>query len=695
MPRNNRRVKRQLNNIETLESRRLLAGFGTPWLDARDLSISLPADGVGIDGYDNVLRESLDSVTDRENWEELILRAYQTWAIHADINIGLQADHDLDFGTPGLSGNDPRFGEFRIGAFPQSGVLANSLPFQAVAGTWSGDLFLNSNELYSYDGWIDGVHQYDSSQPTEVRDLFSVLLHEVGNTLGIADTTMTSAVMFGYYRGPKGLLTPDDIAWLQDLYGQRTDPYELSDNGQLELATVVPTPIGFDPSLDRISVRGSIASDSDQDHYRISPIAGTASMTLTVKAKGVSLLKPRIEVYDQNGLSLAHGVSVSVFDNDVTVTIANPSTNGDLSVRVASAASDIYSVGDYVLHVDYRSDESRWADPVPGDYNHGIETLGENFGLADTEVELNDTLLTALSIAATDGFAPESRFEWVAAVSGASDLDYFKVTAPSNLPGKLVINLASIGADAPELKVRLLDSNGATVGATGRLRRDGTWVLEVAQPVAGADYFVQVSVDPNSVVDVGNYVASAEFVAESAQMNQFISGSVSTELDDLFAWTSTETRIYRFDLTGYGAEANQFVRLTIYDAVSHDVRMVLSTPSGTTRSAFALLPQGDYILRFTAQSRDNSNVADIGYHLTSDGISDDQDPDGNGTDPDYYDYNYYYHTYYDPVYYGPVYYNPGFTENYDYEYPYYYMYYYWYYDESSNDDGYDDGYGGT
>ncbi len=163
----------------------LLAAFGTPWPEPRDLTISFPADGVEVGTYSNDIRDTLDQVADRQQWEELALRAFQTWSIHADINVGLRNDYDLDFGTPGLAVGDPRFGDFRIGAFPQIGLVASSVPFQTDAGTYSGDLLLNSNEQFKYHDWEDGVAPDPSTLGPDDRDLFSILLHETGNTLGI------------------------------------------------------------------------------------------------------------------------------------------------------------------------------------------------------------------------------------------------------------------------------------------------------------------------------------------------------------------------------------------------------------------------------------------------------------------------------------------------------------------------------
>ncbi len=88
--------------------------------------------------YSNSLRTVLDQVADRSVWQETVLRAFQTWAVQANINIGLVPDRGDALGTVGLANNDPRFGEFRVGAFPQPGVLASALPYQQIAGTWSG-----------------------------------------------------------------------------------------------------------------------------------------------------------------------------------------------------------------------------------------------------------------------------------------------------------------------------------------------------------------------------------------------------------------------------------------------------------------------------------------------------------------------------------------------------------------------------
>ncbi len=519
--------------IESLEKRQLLTTFGTPWPEQRSLTISFPADGVAIGNSDNDIRQTFDAVTDRDNWQELALRAFQTWSVYADINVGLRNDYDLDFGVPGLSVQDPRFGDFRVGAFPQTGVLANTIPFQTIAGTYSGDVLLNSSEAFTYHDWTGSVAPDPNSQVPGQHDLFSVLLHETGNALGIDDNLLDWTVMFRQYTVPKGALSQHDIDELQSLYGARTDPYEFVGNDQLQLSTLIPTPVGFQPATDVITAGGSLQNASDIDYYEVTPVAGNDSVTIRLRASGISLVKTRLEVLDAAGQVIGVDDSDSVFANDNMIQISGLQNHSALYVRVSPLDQDVFSVGDYRLEVDYRSADTQAADLVPGDYDAGVDSLFTNFALVDTEQGANDTLSNAETVDSTADYSPQSRYEILSAVSASTDLDYWKVTAPANADGRLVINISGVGLAQPDLRVQVVDADGQSVGTAGRIRADGTWTIEVAQPQAAQNYYLRVSVDPNSTVGVGNYVATAEFETTNAQMHHLVSGQASSTIDDL------------------------------------------------------------------------------------------------------------------------------------------------------------------
>ncbi|QDT04056.1 Matrixin [Rubripirellula lacrimiformis] len=665
MKRSTRRTKNQRTSLETLEARDLLAAFGTPWPEARDLSISFPADEVAIGEYENDIRQTLDAA-DQQQWQELALRAYQTWAIHADINVGLRNDFDVSFGAAGLMNQDPRFGEFRIGAFPQDGLMANSLPFQVAAGTYSGDLLLNSNQDYRLYDWPDSVAPDLSTWDEGQRDLFSVLLHEAGNTLGVDDNQMEWSVMFGQYTTPKGVLAPEDIGEIQQLYGMRSDPYESVTNDQLATATIIPIPIGFAPASETIRTRGSIASANDVDHFRFSPVPGSNSVTIRLNAEGISLLESQIEVTLADGTVVAQSMAASVFENDHQVELTGLGVGSDLFVKVTAADSDsLYSIGDYVLELDYRDAAVQSQDIVPGDYQSGADSLYSGFDLLDLETDVSTTA-SAIEIDAHDSI--DERFEIQSSVGSASDVDVWKVVAPSTSQQRLIVSLAGVGSGSPDLDLYVVDDQGQSVGTTARLRPDGTWTVEVNQPTAGQEYFIRVSVDPGSAVEVGNYVAVAEFVSPPAQMNDLISGDVDATVDEFFRWTASKSKLFRFDFSAFGAAAGDGARLRIYDAHTHEIRLVIGAQNDMTRTGMAWLQQGDYVLRFTAFSADDQSVAPIQFTLTCDGISDDQDETGYDpdNDPDYDPYTYEY-TYHDYGYYYSNY-------EYYYDWDYYYQY---------------------
>ncbi|PAY20394.1 hypothetical protein CKO51_06030 [Rhodopirellula sp. SM50] len=652
-------------SLQTLEDRRMLAVFGNVWPNPRDLTVSFPADGVQIGSQQNDINALLDTVAQRDQWQELALRAYQTWAVHADINVGLRNDYNNAFGVPGMLVGDPRFGEFRIGAFPQEGLIANSIPFQAVAGTYSGDLVLNSNEQFTFHDWA-GNQGPDPATLTEGdRDLFSLLLHETGNTLGVDDNLLDWSVMFRQYTVPKGVLAPEDIASITALYGQRSDPYEQVDNGTLQVASLIPTPVGLDHQTEVIRSRGSLSAGTDVDYYKIVPIAGTESVTVRVRASGVSLLQSRLEVLDSFGQVIGQSSAVSVFENDNELTITGIANLDELYLRVSAVdASDVYAVGDYWIEVDYRSELQRAGDLHPGAYDSGPDTLFANFDLTDDEFGLDDHLAGAIEPVPSE--TPETkRYEIQSSVSSSADVDYFKITSPATIEGRLVVHVAGVGAVRPDVRLKVVDAQGQAVGANARLRGDGTFTVEVTQPEASQDYFVKVSVDPNSTVGAGNYVAIAEFESPQAQMNDLASGDLTGESDKFIRWTAGKTRLYRFDLNAASADADQAVRLTVYDAHTREVKMVAVAHAGITRSTLAWLQQGEYILRFTAIAVGTAPVTNVSFALTADGISDDQDDDMvDPADDPYYDpYDYSGGSYYDGEY------------NYGSEY-YYYEYYY-------------------
>ena len=141
------------------------------------------------------------------------------------MNLALVSDGGEAVGINGDQQDDPRFGDIRIGMVPlPSGVLAETfLPPPANGGTDAGDILFNSTV-----NW----------QINSTYDLMTVAAHEFGHALGLGESTVSTAVMYGTYNGIKQALTSDDIAGIESIYG--THQYDQFNNNGLATARSSP-----------------------------------------------------------------------------------------------------------------------------------------------------------------------------------------------------------------------------------------------------------------------------------------------------------------------------------------------------------------------------------------------------------------------------------------------------------------------
>ena len=89
--------------VEVLEDRAVPADFGVPWADPSRLTLSFAPDGTAIAGQSSSLFQTLNSQQATADWQREILQAFQTWAVQANINIGVVSDGGEAFGTAGPS----------------------------------------------------------------------------------------------------------------------------------------------------------------------------------------------------------------------------------------------------------------------------------------------------------------------------------------------------------------------------------------------------------------------------------------------------------------------------------------------------------------------------------------------------------------------------------------------------------------
>src|SRR4051812_7530351 len=262
--------------LEALEDRAVPAVFGEPWLDGRHLTLSFAPAGTPISGAGSDLSGIFGAYPSADAAKVELLRAFQTWAVAANLNIGLVGDTGAAFGTAGAIQNDPRFGDIRVGARAlASDVIAVTTPFSLLTAN-SGDFILNAGKAF---GVGNAAGRYD---------LFTVALQESGHAFGVGNSSDSASAMYEVYGSARAGLSAADVAAIQGLYGARAaDAYEgLTGNDTLATAT----PFAGAPEAD-------LTTAQDVDTYRF-VADGTAGRYFRVKAAGLSLVAAKLQVLD-------------------------------------------------------------------------------------------------------------------------------------------------------------------------------------------------------------------------------------------------------------------------------------------------------------------------------------------------------------------------------------------------------------
>lgn len=628
---------------ERLEDRQMLATFGTPWPDARNLSVSFPTDQSTIGAYANSLRTVLDQVADRQDWQETALRAFQTWAVQANINIGLVPDRGDTFGTPGLGVNDPRFGELRLGAFPQPGVLASALPYQQIAGTWSGDVLLNTQTNWFLGDWESGspISVPAPNEKGPAVELFSVLLHEAGNALSLADNTTRGTVMYTDYLGPRGALTQTDIAAIRRIYGARRDIYETVSNNTRGRATRIVHPTGYNGQTP-LSVRASLNTMNDVDFYRFRPLAGREKVTVRLQAAGISLLKAQLEVLDSAGVKIADVKADSIFENNLQLEIGSLNPGRDYFIRVVRNSSDVFGIGDYRIDLDYR-DPSQQPSILAPVYDADAEDEDDDVveylsvddlfsqGLVSMEVQTNDTLTTATVLETSPGYLQSTRFEAQASLSSATDRDFFRFQAPSLVSEVLNIDVDPVGMLQPAMDIVVMNAAGDRVPSRLLEKAGSGRSVQILNPTANATYVIGVQTLATSETRTGNYLLAVDFSTEAAGMTDMFSGEVAGIQSDFSNLQSRKSQLFRFDLSATATTTDQGIQLSIFNARTRDLVFTFSVGAGITTTEYLWLPKGEYVVKADARTRSGPVSGSVGYRLRADVLSDDQGP--NPVDP--------------------------------------------------------------
>ena len=574
-------MKRTRLQLEILEERDVPATFGYAWLDGEHLTLSFAADGTDIAGAGSDL-SSVFAAAGADSQQD-ILRAFQTWAVYANLNFGIVADGGQAFGSGGAIQGDSRFGDIRIGARAlDSGVLAITSPFNYFS-SYSGNVVLNTQQDLG-----------------TVYDLYTAMLQESGHVLGIGNSANTTSVMFENYLGARTGLSAADIASVQALYGARlADAYEGA-AGNNSRATATRYSEALDADL----------SFGDSDYFRFNTPLLLPNTTITLEAEGRSLLTARLTVFDSAGRVVATSSAQDALNNDLTLKLTNLKGNSTYYVRVDGATGDEFGVGAYRLSIQNSL------------LSTGTGTVNGVVGLLDSELGLNDTLQSATNLVArTVSLGLQTDFFVRSALSGQLDLDTYHVQAPQAAAGQPVVMVAtvwSLGNPTLNPRLEVYNSAGARVAAEVLTNDNGTSTIQVTDAVAGADYFIKVS---SATKQAGNYSLAVDFRADAIEFDLHARGSLGGNQ------TATQSRLtvlhgqmmhFVIAADALPSNPNATLTMTIRNAAGQIV-CERTVKAGETSSIDVFLEMGTYSVTLTVAGTSADRMS---FHLAGIGITD-------------------------------------------------------------------------
>lgn len=313
---------------------------GDSWADPSHITYSIPADGVFWDHGVNNLNATFNAKFGAGVWERQFARALATWESVANISISPVADGNEDFDSLGRSQGDPRFGDIRLGGYAfnvSTTILAQTFFPPPNGSTAAGDFEANTSINFNIGS------EYD---------LYSVALHEMGHALGLDHSLNPSNIMYAHYQGVRNGLSDGDVAGIQAIYGPRTrDSYQSQGLG-LNFASSIDLSAGLARNPD-VAIKGvSLPNIGSSEYYTfVVPANASKSLQITAAAANVSMLSPKLSLYDGSGNLVVQASNSAAWSDNVTVTASNVSPGQRYYVVVAGATGDYFDVGGYQLQV--------------------------------------------------------------------------------------------------------------------------------------------------------------------------------------------------------------------------------------------------------------------------------------------------------------------------------------------------------
>ncbi|HJZ93661.1 MAG TPA: hypothetical protein VKE40_22490, partial [Gemmataceae bacterium] len=393
------------------------------------------------------------------------------------------------------------------------------------------------------------------------------------------------------------------------LYAPRTaDPAEgLLGNATFGQSTQIIAPPRYDGETPLLAY-GTLAGRADVDGFVFRNLPDySGPVTVRLQTSGISLVQPRLSVFDDHGHLLGRVTATCVEGDTVPFTIPDTLPGRAYYVRVDAAPFSTNRVGRYGLAITFDNVSQPTGisvdDVLRGPYDtltpSDLEELFEHPDRAYYREDggSDDSAAGADILTPTYGPTSLARFSTTASLYPVADVDFYSIRAPHvspRVPLTLVATVRAIGPNGVTSQIEILDRNEQPVPVEVLVNGDGVFTVQATSVKPDQRYFLRLT-----GTGTGNFNLEAAFRPRPVALQSFATETVDASHPDTYKLYAARSQLFGFTLSAIG-DPGAAVRMTITNVAGATVFDLTALAGQTVSGLSAFLPPGEYTVHVTS-----------------------------------------------------------------------------------------------